>query len=336
MAAQEEHSGVTGGSVTGGDMKDLRMTRMAHNTYRAYGMNIRSNRACPELTPTAAGAEEPDVTIRWTNGAANRLDPLDGGRFMVQPGRFRLDVAGVARYSVEDGRRIEIDPLPESQAEKIRLFLMGSAIGALLYQRGLFPLHGSAVETRWGAMIFVGFQGAGKSTLAGEFYRRGYRLLSDDVCAIDKSPLGPRVLPALPQLRLCADAYERMGKPAGARFDVDKFVVPLGERYCSEPRRLTAVHVLTEHAEEAPRMERIRGLERVRSLLENLYRLQYLRGQRTYRDLMRMAAMIAEKSTVARVSRKKDTRSAGDLVNFLEASWAEEFPELSGEEHCDA
>jgi hypothetical protein len=331
MAAREER-----GSVTGGDMKDLRMMRMAHNTYRAYGMNIRSNRACPELTPSAAGFEDPDVTIRWANTAANRLDPLEGSRFSVEPGRFRLDVAGVARYSVEDGRRIEIDPLPESQAEKIRLFLMGSAIGALLYQRGLFPLHGSAVETRWGAMIFVGFQGAGKSTLAAEFYRRGYRLLSDDVCAIDKSPLGPRVLPALPQLRLCADAYERMGRPAGARFDVDKFVVPLGESYCPEPRQLTAVHVLTEHDEELPQFERMRGLDRVRSLLENLYRPQYLKGQRTFRDLMRMAAMIAEKSAVATVSRRRDARSVGDLVSFLESSWAEAFPELPGEEHCDA
>jgi hypothetical protein len=276
------------------------------------------------------------VTIRWANTTANRLAPLEDGRFNVEPGRFRLDVAGVARYSVEDGRRIEIDPLPESPAEKIRLFLMGSAIGALLYQRGLFPLHGSAVETRWGAMIFVGFRGAGKSTLAAEFYRRGYRLLCDDVCAIDKSPLGPRVLPALPHLRLCADAYERIGRPAGARFDVDKYVLPLGESYCPVARPLTAVHILAEHDEELPQFERMRGLERVRSLLQNLYRPQYLTGQGAFRDLMRMAATIAEKSTVATISRRKDTRSVGDLVSFLESRWAEEFQEMPGEERCDA
>jgi hypothetical protein len=107
-------------------------------------------------------------------------------------------------------------------------------------------------------MIFAGFQGAGKSTLAAEFKR--ICLLSDDVCAIDKSPPGPRVLP---HLWLSADAYERMGRPARARFHVDKFIVPLGEGYCSEPRRLRAVHVLTEHAEESPRFERMRGLDRV-------------------------------------------------------------------------
>jgi hypothetical protein len=312
------------------------MMWMADNTYRAYGMTIRSNRACPELTPNLAWTGEPDVTIRWSSGAANRLTPLEGGGYVVQPGRFRLDVPRVARFSVEDGRRIEIDPLPESPAEKIRLFLMGPAIGALLYQRGLFPLHGSAVETRWGAMIFVGLQGAGKSTLASEFYRRGYRLLSDDVCAIDNSPLSPRVLPAMPQMRLCADAYERMGSPAGARFNVDKFVVPLGERYCSESRPLRAIHILAEHAEESPSFDRIQGLELVRNLLENLYRPQFLRGQRTYSDLMRTAAKIAATCTVAKVSRKKDARSVGDMVSFLESSWAEQFPELPGEEHCDA
>ena len=76
----------------------------------------------------------------------------------------------------------------------------------------------------------------------------------------------------------------------------------------------------------------MRGIDRVRSLLQNLYRPQYLRGQRTFRDLMRTAAMIAEKSTVATVRRRKDTRSVGELVSFLESSWAEQFPELQGEE----
>jgi len=57
---------------------------------------------------------------------------LPDRRYEVQPGHFRLDVPGVARYSVEDGKSILIEPMADSTPEKIRLFLLGSTMGALL------------------------------------------------------------------------------------------------------------------------------------------------------------------------------------------------------------
>jgi hypothetical protein len=190
---------------------------MSLNAYWAYGLRIHSELACPELPSLPLEAGNPDVTIHLLPAAEDALESLENGYYEVQPGIFRLAVRGVAQYRVEEGSRIFIEPLPDVPLEKIRLFLLGSAMGALLYQRGLFPLHGSAVETPWGAMIFVGAQGAGKSTLAAQFHRKGYRLLSDDVCAVAPTPEGLQVLPALAHFRLCADAFERLGAPrAGA------------------------------------------------------------------------------------------------------------------------
>ena len=137
-------------------------------------------------------------------------------------------------------------------------------------------------------MIFVGAQGAGKSTLAAQFHRKGYRLLSDDVCAVAATPEGLQVLPALAQFRLCTDAYERFGTPQGARFDVDKFVVPMGEGYCPHPAPLRAIHILADHDSNTPEFEVLRGFDRVQRLLENLYRPQLPEGpghaKRSYAD----------------------------------------------------
>jgi hypothetical protein len=302
---------------------------MAVNAYWAYGLSIHADLLCPELPPHPYPASHPDVTIRVLDrGAA--LSPLADRRYEVQPGHFRLDVPGVARYSVEDGKRILIEPMADSTPEKIRLFLLGSTMGALLYQRGLFPLHGSAVETPWGAMIFVGVQGAGKSTLAAEFHRQGYRLLSDDVCAVEHSPNGLRILPALAQIRLCADAWQRLGTPEGSRFDVDKYVVPMGERYCPDPVPLRAIHVLADH--DVARFEPLRGLSKVQCLLENLYRPFYLKGQGTQSEVSRMAGIIAQHASVVRVSRRRDTTQPRDLVRFLEQAWAECFDPAPGVE----
>ncbi len=305
---------------------------MHRNAYWAYGLRIHAEQDCPELPSHFEAEGNPDVTIRLLAQSAAATEPLENGAYEVHPGVFRLAVGGVARYQVEGGRQILIEPAADASPEKVRLFLLGSAMGALLYQRGLFPLHGSAVETRWGAMVFVGAQGAGKSTLAAEFHRRSFRLLSDDVCAVEPAGDLLRILPALAQFRLCADAFESLGSPAGGRFDVDKFVVPMGDGYCPTPVPLTAIHILADHDRIAPEFRVLRGFERVERLLGNLYRPHFLKGQRTQGDLMRLAGRIAEKCTIATVTRRRDSKELSKLVDFLESAWAERFAPIKTQE----
>jgi hypothetical protein len=298
---------------------------MSLNAYWAYGLRIHAEMVCPELPSHPQPAGIPDVTIRLLSPVSSVSETLENGYFEVQPGVFRLAVPGVARYQVEHGNSILIEPLAEASPEEIRLYLLGSTMGALLYQRGLFPLHGSAIETRWGAMIFVGDQGAGKSTLAAHFHRKGYRLLSDDVCAVATSGGGLQILPSLSQFRLCPDAYERLGTQAGARFDVDKFVVPLGEGYCPDPVLLRAIHVICDQDAETPKFEVLRGFDRVQTLLKNLYRPHYLKGQETQADLMRLAGRIAQRSALVAVNRRRDATHIEALVSFLEMAWTKHF-----------
>lgn len=311
---------------------------MPLNTYWAYGLRIHADLACPELPPDPQETGNPDVMIHLLPPTQDALESHENGYSEVQPGFFRLSVPGVAQYRVEEGRRIFIKPLPDVPLEKVRLFLLGSTMGALLYQRGLFPLHGSAVETPWGAMIFVGAQGAGKSTLAAHFHRKGYRLLSDDVCAVAPCAEGFQILPALAQFRLCADSFERLGSPPGGRFDVDKYLVPMGEGYCPHPVRLRAIHLLCDHdsntpgSESPPVFKVLRGFARVQRLLENLYRPQYLKGQRTQGDLMGLAGRIAQKATLAMVIRRRNPEDVEGLVGFLESAWAERFAAPHAEE----
>ena len=95
-----------------------------------------------------------------------------------------VDWEQVARYLVSGGCEIIIEPHPTATEKDVRLFLLGSAMGALLLQRGIWPLHGSAIAGRSGAALFVGVSGSGKSTLVGAFHQRGFQVLADDVCAI--------------------------------------------------------------------------------------------------------------------------------------------------------
>jgi hypothetical protein len=305
---------------------------VSSSDYSTYGLHIRSEIDCPELLPYPQPGNVPDVTIRSLPPVPGVAESLENKYYEVRSGVFRLAIPGVAQYTVESGSRISVESVAGASADEVRLYLLGSAMGALLYQRGLFPLHGSAVETQWGAMIFVGVQGIGKSTLAAQFHKRGYRLLSDDVCAVAPTPEGFEVLPAMAHYRLCADAYERIGNPQQARFHVDKFVVPLGDGYCPHSVPLSAIHVLADRESGEPEFTLIRGFNRVQHLLENLYRPQFLEGQTSQADLMRMAGSIAQKSAMVHVARQRDAELIPALVDFLESEWAVHFEAVPAKE----
>lgn len=305
---------------------------MPLTAYSAYGLRIHTEMVFPELRLHPQPQGKPDVTIRLLPPIDSVSATLANGYYEVQPNVFRMAVPEVGMYRVEEGKRITVAPLAGAAPDEVRLFLMGSAMGALLYQRGLFPLHGSAVETRWGAMVFVGMQGVGKSTLAAHFHQRGYRLLSDDVCAVTSPSSGElQVLPALAQFRLCADAYRRLGGPHEARFNVDKFVIPMNGGYCPRAVPLRAVHVLADQDSD-PQFTVTRGFERVQHLMENLYRPQYLKGQSTERELMRLGGKIAMSTPVFQVARRKDPDMLEKMVDFLESQWTQAFDEAVVEE----
>ncbi len=130
--------------------------------YRLFGLNVRSEIDLPELTPCAIEAE-PEVTIRLSDIGADVSAPglhaVDGDLVFV--------AEDVARYRIAAGRTIVVERLPNSPARNVRLFLLGSAFGALLHQRGLLPLHANAVEIGGKAVAFMGESGAGKSNSRG-------------------------------------------------------------------------------------------------------------------------------------------------------------------------
>jgi hypothetical protein len=122
---------------------------------------------------------------------------------------LRLRVEGIARFRVSGGERIAFDPWQgEGNPGDLRTFLLGSAVGALLIQRGMLVLHGNALEKDGRAIVCLGHSGAGKSTTAYALMQQGWRLLADDLVAITPEGL---VLPGIPRIKLWHDAVRAFG-----------------------------------------------------------------------------------------------------------------------------
>lgn len=259
--------------------------------YRAFGLNFFSDMEIPEFLPLEF--TDPDVEI-CAGSVIERDVRVAGGE-----GWLYLHVKSVARFLIENGNRITYDLYPGVHLDSFRLFLLGSAMGALLLQRGLIVLHGNAISTDGETCtIFVGHSGAGKSTTAAWYFQNGATILADDVCAIDFDEVGrPIVFPSYPQLKLwqaSADLLEidtqslRRVRPQD-----NKFAIRILDQFSAKPLVLSRVVEL--HVEERESTV-YSGLFKLDLLRKHTYRvsfLKYLLLEQGYcRKLMTLAGKI--------------------------------------------
>lgn len=228
----------------------------------------------PELFP-ATGSGEPHVLIR--------LGSIDGdvGAFGIRQDKdaLLLTVPEIARYRVRGGCSIVVDLEPNAPERNVRLYLLGSAFGALLHQRGSLPLHANAVEIDGQAVAFMGASGAGKSTLAAWFHDHGYKVIADDICVVGFDGAGePHVAPGLPRLRLWKEALEASGRLTSdydraweGPGEWDKFEVPLSADLVTDSERaLGSIYVLRTTDEFE--IIKLTGARAAQALIENTYR----------------------------------------------------------------
>jgi hypothetical protein len=240
-----------------------------------FGLRLHSELALPELLPAPDDARPADLVVR-----IGTIPPFDGERpgLAVAGDAALLAIPEVGRFLISGGREIVVEPDPAGSPRNVRLYLLGSAIGAVLHQRGLLPLHANAIEVDGRAIAFMGHSGAGKSTLAAWFHDRGYRILSDDVCVVRAAGDGFEAMPGVPRLRLWREALEASGRSADglerAFDDMDKYTVPTKAAAATAPVRLSHVYLLErgETAAIAP----LKGAAGIEALVANTYRGGYL------------------------------------------------------------
>lgn len=144
--------------------------------YRAFGLNIASTLALPELArvPTSPTSSADLAIEHVVDDKAPGLEAFDQGYSVFDGDGIRFCVAAAGRYDIAGGSRITVYPHSDAAPSDVRLFLLGSAMGAVLHQRRILPLHASAIVHRGGVVAFCAPPGGGKSTLAAALMARGH------------------------------------------------------------------------------------------------------------------------------------------------------------------
>jgi hypothetical protein len=184
------------------------------NSYRIGPFLYVTELLLPELPAAMPGPGEQPVNIRLGATPAALSAPLATAEsYEANDTEFLLRLPGIANYYVRDGVEIVISRAAGAPELDVRSYLMGNLFAVLCHQRGLLPLHASAIATPGGAVAFLGASGAGKSSIAAFLARRGHRIVADDICLVDPAaPRDRRVLPMAPWLKLWSATLDAMGE----------------------------------------------------------------------------------------------------------------------------
>jgi len=287
--------------------------------YYAFGLNIGSELELPPLMP-AENITKADVTIMCNDvsttglGHAEKSTPF----FQCAKDQLWLHVPNIARFLVVDGNSITVGPEKDSDAQSIRLFLLGSCLGAILHQRGMLVLHGNAIRFGDHCVVFAGASGQGKSTLAAAFHQRGHEILTDDVCAVDGQG---NVLPGYPQMKLWHDTLtkldiERSGL-SKIRLQVEKFARPLNDGFARTPLPVRAIYILNSHNRDEFLFEPLKGMEKFQPLKHQTYRKGYLDGMALNARHLQLCGKIAGNVHMARITRPNHGFQLDALVQHI-------------------
>lgn len=289
------------------------------HSYSAYGLTVRSEIALPPLPRAPDG--DCDIHIREARIPDPSGDAHAYRNWRAEPGRFVIELGPECRLLVTGGDTIEVDGAQHIDEGQLVSMILGSGLAALLMQRGIIPLHASAVRVQGGALVVMGRSGAGKSTLLATLVERGYPMLADDVLGLVPQETGaPLALPAFPSIRLWQDSLEALGRSADGlprvRSQIAKYYLPAANADSSLQSILGVVQ-LTNANRQQIELRAIPASNRVECLSRYFFRKQFLKGMRLQALGFSVATQVARSAPFLRLARPGQEASPDEVADAL-------------------
>ena len=303
--------------------------------YLVFGFVIDSQIPLPEAYPAPRSAPV-DVTVRFGRAGDGFTadDAFDSARdkktwwqsMMGENSTLFNCPSGL--YDIKNGNEVTVQLYPDADMEIAKIYLLGSALGAVQVQRGRIPVHGGAILTSNGAMIITGRQGAGKSTMTSAFVHNGYKYLTDDVSSVSIEGDKAHVYPAYPQRKLVRDACAPLGYDPNDLILVDgnrdKLAVRDKENWAGGPAKLWAVAELYPAPDSAVvSATLITGHEKLDYIARNIYRMwMHTPGGAIKPEVFKKILTVAAGAQIFKVAVPRDieriTNIASDIAVALE------------------
>jgi hypothetical protein len=308
---------------------EQRMEGIQH-FYTAYGLTIGSEiplSYLKEIEPTQS-----DLTIRrsklppappWQETKLYRAG-LQAQIAHQEPDQIWLDWGPLGQFMALNGTELLVDTTTTDEG-LLSLFTMSEAIGLLLFQRGYFLLHGSAIQLNDKGVVFVGQPGAGKSTTVAAFANRGVRIMSDDMVCIRVDESGkPALIPAFSQIKIWEKSVEGLQITKGeldlVREGANKFSWHESVSFEENAVPLEQIFVLTPSGESAGTITEVPMSQRPIELLSYFPLPDSLLQSEALRDHFEKSVRIAQTTSLYTLSRPATFAKLYEFVDHLKTT----------------
>lgn len=285
--------------------------------YQAFGLSIKSEIELPKLLAKPKSTST-DVVINLANIALpNYSEDFSFKHCQLIDNKLCLDIPDVARFLISSNKII-IDINKSADIQTVRLYLLGSGLGALMLQRDKLLLHGNAININGKGVVVVANSGVGKSTLAAEFFKRGHSLLADDVCSIGTSR---NIYPSYPYIKIWKNSIISLNLPdedlEKIREHNDKFYYPLRQLFQPTELKLSSIYILNKAKIIELKKRKISGIEKIQRLKNHFYRPLYSKRLGIHRQLILKLSQIAQEVPVTHITRPIDHFSAPEIADMI-------------------
>ncbi|KAB7671710.1 aldolase [Bacillus sp. B1-b2] len=291
--------------------------------YDAFGSKIYSEFYLPELikyvdkqTKTDIHIIKKDLQEEWSS----KSNPHS--HFVFSHDSVLFCAQGIAIFSIERGSNIYVCPLDNNKQDEIRLYLLGTCMGALLMQRNILPLHGSAIAINGKAYAIVGECGAGKSTLARAFIEKGYKLITDDIIPlVETTNKGSVVIPSYPYQKLWLESLNSFKMDAdnyqAIAYREEKYSVPIQMQYENKALPLVGVIELKKERCSTIKYKEVLNLERLQTLYMHTFRNIFLQPLGLLPWHLSTTTRLLESIKIVQITRPDSYFTANELAEWI-------------------
>jgi hypothetical protein len=289
--------------------------------YKAYGLALNSDQPISGLMPVSSDHPSHDVQIRLGSLPPGISMPVSrklryASTFLTEAGQPTLQI-----WDVQDGEFLSVHYCDEaefwldrgcrtmwahwpasSSLENTLSYLLGPVLGLLLRLRGVVCLHGSAVSINDRGVVFVGSEGAGKSTTAAAFATQGNPVLSDDIVALTERGAEFQILPAYPRINLWPDSVKLLfGSPDALPMITagwDKRCLKIGEekgtKFAERPLPFGAIYIFGDgEGGSRDNVESISQKTAMMTLVTNTYATSFLSAKQRAEEFEVLSRLVA-------------------------------------------
>ena len=235
---------------------------------------------------------------------------------------FIFVVPQIAKYYVTNGNLIVVEPISDD-LNNVLSFFYTNAITAALFQRGMMPIHASAVKVNnTQVVLFPAPSGYGKSTTAIFLAQKGYPVFSDDTVVLMQNENKIFAIPSFPIIKLWSNtiaAQNIFGQEDGIAIvkGISKYSLSLKNNFDALPMEVAAI-VFLDKLTEKFEIEKLTALKSILLLGNNIYRKQWVKGMKVHQNQFQILTSVVNKvpgHIAYRPDRVNTFESFADLID---------------------